>query len=295
MSEPVEASEPNFWGDVNEDEVLQRFRTLVNTVDDGIYQLDMEGRFVAVNDVIVEMTGYPREDLIGEHASLLLEDDDVERIAEEIARRLSTGEPQTELFEFTVQTADGKAIVCELQSSLLLDDGTLQGTVGIVRDITEQKEMERELERQRDRLASELDEIYERITDGVFGLNDQWEFTHLNDRAERILGYDEEELRGTTIWEPFPDIVDTTFEDHYREAMASQEPVSFEAYYPPDDTWYEEHVYPSETGLSIYFRDVTEQRRREQEHQQVVRALEAAEEGITLLDVNGEFIYANDA
>jgi len=46
--------------------------------------------------------------------------------------------------------------------------------------------------------------------------------------------------------------------------MEEQEPVSFEEYYEPLDVWFEMGAYPSEDGLSVYFRDITEEKRREQ-------------------------------
>ncbi|QLD88184.1 PAS domain S-box protein [Natronomonas salina] len=403
MSRRVDTSDGGFWADTDAEAALQRFKTLVNTVDDGIYQLDAGGRFVAVNDVIAEMTGYGRDDLLGEHVSILLDDDLVERISQAIYQSLSTGQELDETYELDARTSDGDSIPCELQVSLLFDGDTFDGTVGIVRDIsdrvrterrlvereeqlqrerdltsqiletspvgiqvldadgdvtrmnerlreileisddearsydpsdrtvydetgaelppdrhpfgetlrtgepvydrtlqvelpsgdrhwlsvnaapllddegdidrvvttgedvTELKERERTLERRRDELATELEEIYGRIRDGVIALDEDWTFTHLNESAESILDVSDEDLLGEEIWSFFPELVDTEFERRYRQAMATQETVSFEAYYEPYDAWFEEHVYPSETGLSVYFRDVTEHRERERE------------------------------
>jgi serine phosphatase RsbU (regulator of sigma subunit) len=52
---------------------------------------------------------------------------------------------------------------------------------------------------------------------------------------------------------------------HYRGAVESGRPTAFEAYYPPPlDSWYEVRAWPSPEGLSVYFLDVTERRRREE-------------------------------
>lgn len=48
-----------------------RQKTLFNAVDDGIYQLDVTGYFVAINAPIVEKTGYSRDELLGKHASVI--------------------------------------------------------------------------------------------------------------------------------------------------------------------------------------------------------------------------------
>ena len=65
--------------------------------------------------------------------------------------------------------------------------------------------------------------------------------------------------------DPGAPAVGTEFERSYRRAMAEGVTVTFEAFYPPHDRWYEVHAYPSPDGLSVYFRDVNERRRAEAE------------------------------
>ncbi|MFC4437863.1 MULTISPECIES: PAS domain-containing protein [Natrialbaceae] len=138
---------------------------------------------------------------------------------------------------------------------------------------------------------SQLREIHERITNGVLALNEEWEFTHVNQQAEESLGHDADELLGANIWELFPSLAGTEFEEHYREAMDSQESVSFEGYYPPFDAWFEEHAYPSETGLSVYFRDVTEQKQIEAELDEIYGRISDA---FFALDEEWQFTYLNE-
>ncbi|WP_276301731.1 GAF domain-containing sensor histidine kinase [Halorussus lipolyticus] len=101
-------------------------------------------------------------------------------------------------------------------------------------------------------------EVHERVTDAVFALDDEWRFTYLNEEAEEVLQRDEDDLLGAVVWEAFPEASDSTFRDAYERAMATQRPVTFEEFYPPLDTWFEVRAYPSETGLSVYFSDITE-------------------------------------
>ncbi|HEV2798475.1 MAG TPA: GAF domain-containing SpoIIE family protein phosphatase, partial [Nocardioides sp.] len=62
-------------------------------------------------------------------------------------------------------------------------------------------------------------------------------------------------------WAAFPDTVGSTFEVHYRQAMTTGHPVSFEAYYPPPlDGWYEVRAWPSPEGLAVYFVDISARR-----------------------------------
>ncbi|MXV62858.1 PAS domain-containing protein [Natronorubrum sp. JWXQ-INN-674] len=122
--------------------------------------------------------------------------------------------------------------------------------------------------------------VYERITDAVFALDEEWRFTFCNERAEQMLERSESELLGTVIWEAFPDALGSTFEREYERAMETQEPVTFEAFYEPLDAWLEVRAYPSETGLTVHFRDATERVRRKETLQKREQALRDAYEVI---------------
>ena len=149
--------------------------------------------------------------------------------------------------------------------------GTVERVVLAAKDVTGLKRTERQLERQRDELQSELEEVVERISDGFMAIDEEWVLTYLNDTAADLIGDSKDELIGENIWDAFPNMAGTEFEAAYREAMETQEPRTVETYYGPLDGWYRDAVYPSESGLSVHFQDVTER----MEHQ---RALEESEQ-----------------
>ncbi len=129
------------------------------------------------------------------------------------------------------------------------------GLVWFVRDVTERKRYEQELKEARHRLENTL----ERIDDVFFVLDTDEKFVLLNSRAEFVLDLDSEAVVGEGFWDVFPAAVSTTFYHEFTEAMDTQEPTSFEEYYRPLDSWFEVNAYPSEDGLSVFLRDVTEQ------------------------------------
>lgn len=123
----------------------------------------------------------------------------------------------------------------------------------------------RELQRANDELRDAQQRIlgtFESMSDALFTLDHQWRFTYLNRRAEEILDRPREELINRSIWEAFPAAVGSAFETEYRGAMASGQSTTFSAYYPePLNRWYDVSAYPSAQGLTVYFRDVTEDKR----------------------------------
>jgi len=124
-------------------------------------------------------------------------------------------------------------------------------------------------------MDSPSEAVLERVSDAFFALDTDWRFTYLNDQAEELLDRDRDDLLGESVWETFEPAVGTTFYDEYHEAMAEQEPTSFVEYYEPLSTWFEVSAYPSETGLSVYFRDVSERKDREQELRRRARQFES--------------------
>ncbi|WP_331232639.1 bacterio-opsin activator domain-containing protein [Natronorarus salvus] len=109
------------------------------------------------------------------------------------------------------------------------------------------------------------EDVYSRITDAILEFDRAARVTYANETAEELLECPVEELVGSVIWEQFPDAIGTPFEDQYRRAVQTQEPVVYEEYFSPVDSWFLVRVYPSETGVTEYFIDITERKRYEQQ------------------------------
>ena len=228
-------------------DVEQVYRAL-ETSDQGISLLDGDGEFVYVNEAYAELYGYDREEMVGSHWSMLYREEDVARVEEEILPQVEEGGKWRG--ETVGVRRDGERFV-EDHSLAHTSEG---GLVCSVRDVTDQRH-----------LQAELDEALDRITDAFFAVDHDWEFTYLNERAEEVLDCDADAVIGNSVWEEFEAAVGTTFQEKYREAMERQEPVQFEEHYPPLDAWFRVHAYPSETGLSVYFEDVTDEKETEAE------------------------------
>ncbi|WP_336002338.1 ATP-binding protein [Halorientalis halophila] len=119
--------------------------------------------------------------------------------------------------------------------------------------------------------AEHVEDSLDRMTDAFMALDEDWQFTYLNERAKRVVSeamsveQSDAKLEGRVIWNAIPELTGTRFEEHYREAMRTQSQVSFEAQYDPLEAWFEITAYPSASGLSVYFRDVTERKRQREQ------------------------------
>lgn len=126
---------------------LERYKQLVEAMGDGIYALDADGRYTMMNDAFLELLGYEREAVIGSRPTLIQDDEEIERFERNIKDLLTADGEDAKTVESTLQTADGERVPIEVTLTLLpCDHGEFRGTVGVVRDITERKEREQQLE-----------------------------------------------------------------------------------------------------------------------------------------------------
>ncbi|GAB3423132.1 hypothetical protein GCM10027435_28680 [Haloparvum alkalitolerans] len=227
---------------------------------DGILVTDVDRNVITYNDRFLDVWDLPEDVLASGDADLALETA-AERVVDPDAFRESIEaqyrDPGRARHE-QIRLADG-TVLDQYSAVARTDDGDRLGFVWFYRDITELKRLERAQQ-----------EAFDRMTDAVFAVDEDWTFTFLNEQAERVLRRDADELLGRNVWAEFPEAVDTHIYEEYHEAVASGEPVSFETYYEPLDADLEIRAFPSETGLTVYFRDITEQRRTRSELQETV-------------------------
>jgi len=124
----------------------ERLETMVEAMGDGVYVLGPEARVQEINGPLLEMLGYAREDIVGTPATTYFDEDGVERFEAEIRRLVSDPSGGVSTVEATLQHADGDETPVEVSLTVLQHDGEFRGTVGVVRDVTERRERERELE-----------------------------------------------------------------------------------------------------------------------------------------------------
>ncbi|MFC6797183.1 bacterio-opsin activator domain-containing protein [Haladaptatus sp. DYSN1] len=144
---------------------LVQYQTLIETVSDGVYVVDEESRFVLVNEALESITGYSRDTLLGASATRLLTQPNNET-GDEASKSKLAAENQPGKIETELRTADGSSIPVETNVTPLPLGDDRYGQVGVIRNITERKEREHKLERQRNQLAmlNSLNELVHEIS-----------------------------------------------------------------------------------------------------------------------------------
>jgi len=133
-------------------------------------------------------------------------------------------------------------------------------TINLFRQQTKRKGKEKELET-----------VFSRINDGVVSVDNDWRYTFLNDAAMATHPLGRKETLGRSIWDIHPEMKGTIFWDKYHEAMLTKKTVEIEDFYAPMDTWFMVKVYPSENGLTIFYKDITKSKKAEHALMQTLR------------------------
>lgn len=136
----------------------------------------------------------------------------------------------------------------------LIEAGRIKGALISHRNITYEEQQRREVY-----------DVLESMTDAFYALDENWRFVYLNEEAGNLLRRDRELLVGKAMLDEFPQVKETKIYHMYKEVSELKTTRTFDEYYPPLDTWFEIHVYPrGNGGVSVYFKDITEKKLKEQ-------------------------------
>ncbi|KYC41966.1 hybrid sensor histidine kinase/response regulator [Scytonema hofmannii PCC 7110] len=122
----------------------------------------------------------------------------------------------------------------------------------------------------------DIGSIFESITDALVAVDSQWCYIYVNSEAARLMQKNSEDLLGKEMWEVFPDTIGTKFEKEYKRSLIEQVVVNFEEFFPSYSMWLEVRANPFEQGLAIYFRDISQRKKDEQEYRQLLQRERAA-------------------
>jgi diguanylate cyclase (GGDEF)-like protein/PAS domain S-box-containing protein len=181
------------------------------------------------------------------------------RLSRLVEACLRDGTPYDE--ELELVTARGRALwVRSIGEAVRAADGAVTGLQGAFQDIDDKRRAEQRTSAIAGRLASTL----ESITDAFYTLDREWRFTYLNREAERLFKRPRAQLLGKVLWEEFAALRGQIGYREFHRALRDNCTVVFEEYYAPYRTLSEVRAYPSDEGLTVYFRDVTEARKTEE-------------------------------
>jgi PAS domain S-box-containing protein len=174
----------------------ERFRSIVENSHDGILILDDAYRVIYANDKLYRMSRYSHEEVIGQDFRNFLDEESKQLIAERYIQR-QRGEEVPPRYEFNIVRKDGQKRRVEISSSVIKDSAGKVKTVAQIMDITERKQMEKELADE----ATRRRILVEQSRDGIVILDREGKVYEANRRFAEMLGYSSEEMLKLQVWD----------------------------------------------------------------------------------------------
>ena len=283
---------------------LEKFRNALNNSADAVYIIDREKmRYIDLNESACSSTGYTRSELLSmgpQHLRQLQTEESLAKEYDEIIHSAA----RKRIFATKYFRKDGSSFDAEI-SIQAIKEGNKDILITVARDITERKKTEEqlkkfneELEQQVKSKTAEINKVFERVTDAFIALDKEWRYTYLNEKAGIMHGRKPEDLIGKNIWTEFPDVIREPFYDALHGAMEKQKPLRLQLYYSTTDRWFEDLIYPSPDGVSVYYHDITERKMAEEaliNNELRFRTLTVnAPVGIFQTDAGGKTTYVNE-
>ena len=169
------------------------YRTLMETASEGIWWTDLDETIVAINSSAVKMLGYPESELVGESLRTLIFKDDLPLIKAKRANRADVNER----FELRLLRRDGTLIWVQASLRNLLDrQGQQIGTLGMVSDITEYKQIREQLRQSESRFRR----LFESDAMGILLADADGRITDANNALSRMLGLTRDDIEHGLYW-----------------------------------------------------------------------------------------------
>ncbi|WP_434521240.1 PAS domain S-box protein [Halorubrum sp. AS12] len=205
-------------------EIADRYSTVIEALGYPVYVVDETGAFRFVNEPFAELIGYDREEIVGRTPAFIKDDVAVAEAEERLGTILSDSGPDVQHFAVDIVPKEGDPIPCRDHMAALPYEGdSFGGSVGILRDVSDERERREELETK----TRALDEapVGITITDPE---QDDNPMVYVNDRFVEMTGYDRAESIGVNCrFLQGPDTEEASVQQ-LREAIDAWEPTSVE-------------------------------------------------------------------
>ncbi len=281
--------------EMSEDRIrLSRLEAILQNGDDGIIVLDRDRKIGFVNEMAEELTGYRKEDLLGDDFLKIL-DDRYQGLMEEMMVSLDDNYDQKVCTDVEISTADGMRRECQLSVARARTGTGEVETYTYLRDITARKAMERTIRVERDHLQA----ILESLVDGVYIANVDRRIDFMNKALISEFG----DGRGQICYRFFEGR-ETPCPTCHRLDIIAGKAVRTRRHHEATGKIYDVVVCPLRrpdgmTGLMGVYRDVTaweEDKSRARTSEEQYRTLfESVQQGIYISTVEGKFDDCNPA
>ena len=274
----------------------QKFRSLVETINDWVWEVDQNGIYTYASPNVKDLLGYEPEEVIGKTPFDLMLPDEAERVAGLFMDIVESQEPFTGLENMNFHK-DGRHVILETSGMPVFDNNrNLVGYRGVDRDITERKQAEVALQESEEKYRA----LVERANDGiVIAQGNLLKF--VNSRFAEMLGYELEELTDAKFTKIVPPEKLNEIMDRQKRRLVGEDVPSI---YEIEILKKNGERIPVEVNIGIikydekpanlcFIRNITERKKAEERLRRLAIIVEQAAEGIAVADLDGYIQFVN--
>jgi PAS domain S-box-containing protein len=190
-----------------------RYRLLVENASDIVVRVEADGHFSFVNSQFVKLMGFSAEEAYVLKFYQVVFPENRALVLENFQRRFA-GKSVPDNFEFKIITRQNQTLHIDATFTSLFEGNRVRAIQGILRDVTEKKQVEDAIRRYEEQFRA----ILENLTEIVYALDGRGQVTFISPAIEKIVNVPASHFIGKTIWENFNPLVhDRQLFERWRE------------------------------------------------------------------------------
>jgi len=227
------------------------FHSIIETISDIVFLLDKSGAIRCVSHSIIDVLGYPEKELINRQILELIHSEDTHLLQEEL-EKTSINQGKYSKIQLRFLKNDGTYIALEAEGNNQFTNSSIKGLLLTVRNAAQNATAIEDLKNSEE----QKDSILSSITDAFIALDKDWNLTYINRRANVVFNRANKKLIGKSFWDSFTD--NDEHNQKYLNAVSKTKHTEFECFCARVQKWLNVKIYPSKTGVSVFYNDITE-------------------------------------
>ena len=251
-------------------ENLLKFNSaLISNLYDPVITTDNNYLITSWNKNAEKLFGYTEQEVMGKRLKEVLQSKTENYSLEEI-RNVITEKTRWN-GDIIYTTKDNRTIYANVSTSLVFDESNNnKGTVSIIRDITDKKIAENKLQQLTENQESEIEKkvaelktVFQRTTDAFVSFDNELNYVFVNEKAAALHGSSVAEMTGKNIMFYTPQKSSPEFYEALLFVLKERKEIHNELKYALTGQWFENWIYPDETGVSVFYREITSRKEKE--------------------------------
>ena len=276
----------------------EKYRLLVESLPDLVYEFDAEGKFIYVNEAATNLFGYSQDEMLND---IQVHDTVVEEDRVPLRKAIhDVLKGKTAVGERTLIRKDGSTFIGEIHSGPIYEGNDVVGVRGILRDITGRKRLKKALHKSEKRFR----DLVDLLPEAVYEIDLDGNFTFANQRAFQLSGYSQEDLEGglNALQMFIPEDQGRVRENMSR--ILAGEDLGFMEYTAQrkDDSTFPVVIHSAPiihestvVGMRGIIIDISGLKETERKVRTISSAVEQSIDGIAIGDLEPKLLYVNEA